>query len=578
MAGITPNGLIVPDSVIDPSYDPGGSITWLKRFEDRIGWRNASLQVYDNYYRGNHKLQFATPKFQTTFGTMFREFADNWCPLVVDAVTERLTPTGFRMGDDADKGDTDAWNFWQGNNLDGEWTMAVTEVVMREVGYLMVWSDPDDDDMPMMTFEDASQMIVATSNENKRKRMAACKFFDDEDGYPCATVYLPSGLYKYRSMTRDYRAEDQFQEQYAAALRQPAGAGGSSWMSADAMALTGYAGTPQLGQRHIWHPRDIPGEDWPLPNPLGVVPVIPLRNKPRLLGDSESELRHVIPLQDATNKFVTDLLVASEYSAFQQRWATGVDTTIDPTTGEPPKFPTGPGTVMGASATDARFGAFPEVTGRAAISAIETIVQHIASQSRTPPHYFYLNGQFPSGESIKSAETGLVAKVRSKMRFFGEALEEGIRLAFAVQGDPRSKMRDSETIWADPESRTESEHVDAVVKRIAIGVPLQQLQEDVGYSPKQIERFRGMRRDEIADYVLAQAQALKALAAAGLPDPNAPAPGQAGAAGGGQGGTQGAQGFPVGLPNPTTNGQRDNYVSVPGSPAAYDIRGGRTTL
>jgi hypothetical protein len=54
------------------------------------------------------------------------------------------------------------------------------------------------------------------------------------------------------------------------------------------------------------------------------------------------------------------------------------------------------------------------------VKAVEMLVQHIASQTRTPPHYFALTGQFPSGDAIKSAETGLVAKVRRKMVHFGE--------------------------------------------------------------------------------------------------------------------------------------------------------------
>jgi hypothetical protein len=124
------------------------------------------------------------------------------------------------------------------------------------------------------------------------------------------------------------------------------------------------------------------------------------------------------------------------------------------------------------------------------------LVQHVASQTRTPPHYFYLRGQFPSGESIKSAETGLVAKAKRKMRHFGEGWEEVIRLAFSVMNDDRADIVDAETIWGDPESRSESEHIDAVVKKLALGVPQQQLWEDADYTPQQIDRFHAMLREQ----------------------------------------------------------------------------------
>lgn len=570
----TPNGLYVPDSLEGYDNDPDGSITWVRRLEQKIAYRNLRLATYDDYYRGYHRLQFATPKFETTFGSLFHEFADNWVPLVVDAVTERLHPNGFRMGTDSDKGDQDAWRIWQANGMDSEISLGFTEAVLREESYLQVWNDPDDQETPSITVEDPGQMIVAYSPENRRKLLAACKFFVDEDGYPCATLWLPDWCYKYRSMTVDYRAADLYQEQLGAIRDNPAG--GGTWSNNLSSAISGQVGapTPVVGQPRVWVPRIVDDELWPLPNPLGRVPVVPIRNKPRLLGEPESEVHHVIPLQDACNKFMTDMLLASEFAAFPQRWATGLDIPIDPITKEPRKLPTGPGSLLASKNKDAKFGVFPEMSGDAHIKAIQTVVQHIASQSRTPPHYFYLNGQFPSGESIKSAETGLVSKVRSRMTVFGEALESAMRLGFAVLGDSRAKIVDSETIWADPESRTESEHVDAVIKRIAIGVPLRQLQEDVGYSQAQIERFRDMRRDEIQDYVLAQAQALAALAAAGTPDPT-----QQGAGGaGGAGGQTGAQGQPVGLPNPTAGGQRDNYISVPGAPAAFDVRGARTTL
>jgi hypothetical protein len=111
-----------------------------------------------------------------------------------------------------------------------------------------------------------------------------------------------------------------------------------------------------------------------------------------------------------------------------------------------------------------------------------------------------------SGDALKAAETGLVAKVRDKMEPFGEGHEEAMRLAFAAidAGDPRSRALDAETIWSDPESRSQAETVDAAVKKQALGVPWEQIMEDVGYSPQQIDRMAAMRESEA---LLAQALA-----------------------------------------------------------------------
>src|SRR3982750_141383 len=52
----------------------------------------------ERYYRGDHDLSFATEKFENAFGSLFREFALNLCPAIVDAVRDKLKVTGFSVG------------------------------------------------------------------------------------------------------------------------------------------------------------------------------------------------------------------------------------------------------------------------------------------------------------------------------------------------------------------------------------------------------------------------------------------------------------------------------------------------
>lgn len=49
----------------------------------------------ERYYAGEQDLSFATEKFQTAFGALFREFAMNLCPAIVDAVKDELRITRF---------------------------------------------------------------------------------------------------------------------------------------------------------------------------------------------------------------------------------------------------------------------------------------------------------------------------------------------------------------------------------------------------------------------------------------------------------------------------------------------------
>lgn len=433
---------------------------WLPRLNARLDARATQVRRYDDYYSGRHRLAFSTSRFREAFGNLFREFADDWCAPVVDAVEERLAIEGFRFGP-ADQGaDQDAWRIWQANHLDADSQIGHVEAFVQGTSYVLVW-EGEDDSTPEITVESPAETTVAFVAGSRRKRAAALKRWKDDDGHLLATLYLPGYLYKFRSS----RVVDDFM---------------------DSTQIT-------------FERREVDNEPWPLPNPLGVVPVVPLPNQPRLRGEGESEIRRVIPVQDAVNKLIADMLVASEFAGFPQRYATGIEL---PGEGEESNevfkhLKAAVDRFWAFASTETKVGQFQVADLDNYVKAVEMLVQHIASQTRTPPHYFFLRGEFPSGDSIKAAEAGLVSKARRRMRHFGEGWEEVMRLAFQVIGDEeRANYAAAETLWADPESRTESQHIDAVVKKYAgLGIPQRQAWEDANYTQQQIERMEQMRED-----------------------------------------------------------------------------------
>jgi len=430
---------------------------WLTRLNRELSVRRRDIARYDDYYEGKHPLLFASEKFRKAFGGLFRDFADNWCGIVIDAVEERLDVDGFRVGEEPEA-DKDIWRIWQENALDAESQIAHTEALVAGEASVLVWPGKDPA-TPEITIEHASQMIVAFEAGSRRKRAAALKCWLDDSGYAFTTLYLPTELYKYRS---------------------------------DQKIASGYG---MSGIR--WVEREIDGEPSVIPNPLGDVPVVPIINRPRLLKPGSSEIRTVMPMQDAVNKELADLIIASEFTSFRQRYVTGMEMPRDPETKQPVEpFKPAADRLWWSEDPDAKFGEFGETNLENYVKVIEMLVQHIASQTRTPPHYFYLSGQFPSGEAIKSAETGLVAKARRKMRHFGDAWEEAMRLALKAAG---KKVPDViETVWGDPEPRTEGEHIDALLKQQSFGVPNEVLWEKAGYTPTEIERMKKIRDEDRA--------------------------------------------------------------------------------
>ncbi|MEO6116003.1 MAG: phage portal protein [Pseudolysinimonas sp.] len=428
--------------------------TLLQTMEQTLDGRATDLARLVDYHAGKHRLAFTSEKFRTAFGGLFGSFADNFIPLVVDSVEERLNVQGFRYGDKP-ASDKEAWTFWQENNLDAQSQLAHREALIKGDAFAIVWKG--DNNRPRVTVESAEQCVVAFAPGDRTDRVAALKRWTDGDGKH-AILFTKESVFRFIESSAD----------------------GVDW-------------APDRGE----------DPDWPMPNPLEKVPVVPLTNRPSLTSPyGVSEFLNVIPIQDAINKVLADMLVASEYTAFPQRYATGLELEEDDQGRLKAPFEIAVDKLLTAEDPNAKFGTLEQGDLENYIKAVDLLVQHLSTETRTPPHYFNVGGNLPSGDAIKAAETGLVAKARRKMRFFGESWEEVIRLCFAVVEDVRADVVDGETVWADPEYRSESELADALVKRSAIGVPRQQLWEDAGYSPQQIARFKEMEAEDALNSLL----------------------------------------------------------------------------
>jgi len=523
-AGVALQGAPLPPDrfkLDDKNLASGSPAWWLARLLKKLDTRMASMQRYENYYDGDQPLEFATKKFREAFGDLFADFADNFSALVVDSVDERLDVEGFRFpygedapdddeeaggapegtesadADDVDAADDDAWRIWQANHLDAESQLAHVDALIKGTCYLHVspyrgdWINPQ---TPSITVEDALQCYVETAPNNRLLRRAAVKRWVDDSGYLFANVYLPEALYKFQTVAQVVNANGDATGKQGVS---------TEWVARQEPLFDDHGNVildPVTGEEAA--------EPWPLPNDLGVVPIVPLPNRARLSGagrEGKSELAEVISVQDAINKACSDMLLASEFGAFGQKYITNFRLETDVATGKPKQpFQIGvdrlfvvPPPEDGES--EAKFGEFTPTPLDGYVSQIAMLVQHLASITRTPPHYFLANmGNFPSGEALRAAEAGLVTKARRRQRIYGESWEEVLRLAFRLLGDPRGESVISETIWRDAETRTEAEHVDAQLKQAALGVPLQQIWANLGYTPTQQERFRRMRAEEAA--------------------------------------------------------------------------------
>lgn len=433
----------------------------VRKLSEKVDTALPTLLTLDRYYTSEAPLSFLAPEVQAATQGRLRPLSIPWPRIVVGALEERLDVQGFRIGETVDAA---LWSIWQDNNLDEQSQLAHEEALVHGRSYVMTWVD--DLGQPRITVESAKQCYVQHA-PGSRRRLAGMKRWT-EDGYAHVTLFTPRHVMRFRSIGR---------------------------IAGDDIAATGV--NFELRRK--------------VDNPLGVVPLVPLVNRGRLLNpDGTSELADLLPVFDAISKLATDLMVTSEFHASPRRYATGVQLpeVLDPLTGEPTgevdesAFSPIAGRTWLAENPDVRFGEFSGSDLSGFTNAIESLTSHLAALSGLPASYFGLTSVNPaSADAIRSSEATLVQKARRRMRAYGGAWEESLRLAVAIRDgrfDPR--LNRLETIWKDPESRTVAQSADAALKLVQGGlVPIEQALEDLGYSPSQIERMKQMRRAEALD-------------------------------------------------------------------------------
>jgi hypothetical protein len=240
-------------------------------------------------------------------------------------------------------------------------------------------------------------------------------------------------------------------------------------------------------------------EPWPMAYEFGQVPVFHFGNRASIGGLGTSELSEGIPIQDALNKSVCDLLVAGEFRAVQQRYIIGLE---DEKPGEnrAARFPVQSGGVWSLSGTpdDVKVGEFSAADLTQFVVVIEMFSKHMARATRTPLHYFTQEGAMPSGESFKTAEAPLLAKIDKRQTAWGAVWEDVMRFAMSVSDDEIEEA-EPQAVWENTEPRNESSMVDNTIKKVGqLGMSATQGMRELGYSDSVIIRDRAIKAAERA--------------------------------------------------------------------------------
>lgn len=425
------------------------------------------LYWYDAYYEGEQPLSYMSPAMAAEVKDLLAPVVLNWCRLGADMYSARLRIDGFRYAGD-EQTDDELWSVWQANGLDRLMKQAVLEALALSRSYAIVGAPETAGDPPVITVESPFQ-VTALRDPRTRKVIEALKLWRDLDGQTWATLYEPTRTSLFLS-------------------------DGSKWI-------------PSGVDNHN----------------LGMVPVVPFVNRPRLLRpNGVSEFHDVIPVVDAAIKMATDMMISGEYHAMPRRWVFGVKKSDfkDENGNAVSAWSRIASRIWSNENPDVKAGQFPEADLRNFHDTIKLLARSVAHILAAPDALTFDTVNPPSAESLGALNSERDMRVRDKQVEFGEAAEDLMRLVLRFQtGDWDDRAKSLETVWADPSTLTLAQKADATVKLVMARdgqgrsiLPVEQAREDLGYGP--IARKRMAELDEAA-----AAAALRALASSVQDEP-----------------------------------------------------------
>lgn len=387
----------------------------------------------DAYMRGAHDSVYVPRPAQQEYRWLVSRARVNILTLVVDTFAQALYVEGYRPARSADN--ASPWGHWQANRMDARQSGLYRAALTYGVAYLLVLpGDPAPLWMP-----------------RSPRRLTAV--YDDpvDDEWP---VY---------ALERRGRVED--------ADRFRLYGPGSYWD------VTRDNAGWRLGEERV--------------HGFARCPVARYLDAYDLDGAVTGEVWPLITMQDQINFTTFGLLMAQHYTAFRQRWVTGM--LAEDEQGRTSGFNAAVDAMFTAESPDTRFGEFGQTDLGGYLDSREASLRQAAMVSQVPPHA--LLGQMAnlSAEALAAAEVQKTRKVDERKVILGESHEQAFRLSAAMAGDTDAAGDTAaQVVWRDTEARSLSATVDALGKLAQmLGVPPQELWERVpGVTDTDVERWK----------------------------------------------------------------------------------------
>jgi hypothetical protein len=405
---------------------------------------------FTDYYDGNHNLAYATKNYNNVFGDVLKNSRENLCPIVVDAPADRMEIINFSSNGSKTRQpiDVKAWAIWQREMMELESFNVHRNAFKTGDAFLLLWRAPDEG-KAVFYIQDSAKCAVIYDEETARPLYGA-KMWALDDRRLRLTLYYADRFEKY--ITTD--------------SHQP-GAG-----DLKAESFTDYVSDT---------------EEALTANPFGVMPMFHFSVEP--------VLANAIPVQDRLNKTICDELVAQEFGAYPQRYATGLEPPTNEITGEKQiPFKAGLDRLWVSGEPTVKFGQFAAADLTQFLSVEDAARLSMARVTGTPLHFFsFTSSNVLSGEALKTLESRFTKRVKRTCLGFGAVWSNVMKFALQIEGEQIPGSLTAQ--WNAPEQRSEKELVETLILKRAIGVPNNVLQEELGYTEEDISNFSNRETD-----------------------------------------------------------------------------------
>jgi hypothetical protein len=385
----------------------------LERAYNALSGKSLRLKQLHDYYEGDQKLVYSAERLSQAFGDKFTRFNQNWCSVVVDTTLDRMKLVDVNVSGNSGA-DKELDTYFADNDLSLMADEVHKEALISEEAFVIVWPDINNKSVVEIYPNPAHLCHLFYRPENPKIKEFAAKWFKDLNEFWHITLY-------YADRIEYYITESKADPTSASAFKK---------------------------------------EKVNAKNPFGVIPVFHFR--------CPSDLENVITVQDAINKLFADMMVASEFSAFKQRWViSNADiSTLKNSPNEIWNIPGGDGLGQGTAV-----GEFSGEELTKWINSIDKLANYIAIATRTPKNYLADVGAGISGDALIAMEAPLVKKVEKREAAFARTWKEIIAFVLKLKQFTVSKA-EIEVVWGRIRSEQPLAEMQAVQFGTAAGIPV----------------------------------------------------------------------------------------------------------